>query len=216
LVLLLLTKEKLLGILEGNRRIRKSPEPDLTVTSFKKGLEIWNAEPVRNFFFNRSLCWDPQYEVAVFIPCSAWKPYPYSQSHKCGYLRALRPALNKIDLFVVSEPMGIVPYYYSDEYPAESYDYDPYCFFIGKLRNPLARKSLEAFVDRLAIWIGKYDSRYSKRILMLPRSWHLKVFTKALHKLNIPPEHYLTITMKGRPSNSVESMRDQLHTAGLY
>jgi len=212
----LLRVEKLLAILDTNLRTRKSPVPSLTVTSFKKGPKIWNLKPVKKFFFEKSLKWVPRNDVAVFIPCSAWKPYPYSQSHKYGYLKALRPALEKIDLFVVSEPMGIVPYCYSDEYPVDSYEYDPYDFFIGKLRNPLVRRSLEVFIDRLAMWIKKYHNKYEKRILILPKSWHLKVFKKALRKLATPQDQYIVIAITGRASNSVEEMQKQLQNVGLY
>jgi len=165
---------------------------ELKVASFEKGVEIWNAEPVKRFFFEKSMRWIPRSDTAVFVPCSAWKPYPYSQSHKSGYLKALRPTLKRIDLFVVSEPMGIVPYCYSDEYPVDRYDYNPYDFFIGKTSNPLAKKSLQIFVDRLALWIKEYHDRYKRRILILPKSWHLKVFRKALKKLHIPDQRYLT------------------------
>ena len=216
MVVCLLRVEKLLAILDTNLRTRKSPVPSLTVTSFKKGPKIWNLKPVKKFFFEKSLKWVPRNDVAVFIPCSAWKPYPYSQSHKYGYLKALRPALEKIDLFVVSEPMGIVPYCYSDEYPVDSYEYDPYDFFIGKLRNPLVRRSLEVFIDRLAMWIKKYHNKYEKRILILPKSWHLKVFKKALRKLATPQDQYIVIAITGRASNSVEEMQKQLQNVGLY
>jgi len=212
----LLTIEKLLAILENDCRVRKSPVSSLTVTSFKKGPKIWNLKPVKKFFFEKSLKWVPRNDVAVFIPCSAWKPYPYSQSHKYGYLKALRPALEKIDLFVVSEPMGIVPYCYSDEYPVDRYDYDPNRFFIGKLRKPLVRKALEIFTDRLAMWIKKYHNKYKKRILILPKSWHLKVFKKALRKLGVPQDQYIVIAMSGRASNSVEEMQRQLQNISLY
>lgn len=42
----LLTAEKLSVILENDFRIRKSPLPDLTVTSFEEASEIWDFDPV--------------------------------------------------------------------------------------------------------------------------------------------------------------------------
>ena len=212
----MLTVKKLLAILEDNERKRKPPLQNLTVKCFGQGLEIWNIEPVKKFFFEKSMRWVPRNKVAVFIPCSAWKPYPYSQSHKYGYLKALKPALDRIDLFVVSEPMGIVPYCYSDEYPVDSYDYNPYDFFIGKVRDPLVRRSLEVFTDRLAMWIKKYHDKYQKRVLILPKSWHLKVFKKALRKIGIPEDQYFIVAMGGRASSSVQQMQEQLQKIGLY
>jgi len=212
----LLTIEKLISIIQSNQRVRTPPAPDLTVTSFEKGLNIWDLEIVKRFFFEKSMKWIPKSDTAVFIPCSAWKPYPYSQSHKHGYLRALRPAIEMIDLFVVSEPMGIVPYCYSDEYPVDSYDYDPYKFFIGKLRNKLAKESIQIFIERVATWVREYHDKYRRRILILPKSWHFKVYAKALSRLDIPLDQYKVVTMKGRASNSLRTMREQLQSIGLF
>ena len=49
----MLTVDDLLEIVENHRKIRKKSSPDLTVTSFEKGYEIWNYEPVKKFFFRK-------------------------------------------------------------------------------------------------------------------------------------------------------------------
>ena len=190
---------------------KRHPNPDLTVASFEEGVRIWNHPDVMRFFEEISLKWNPKHDYAFFVPCSATKPYPISNSHRRGYLKALLPILDRIDLFVVSEPMAIVPYCFSDEYPIHSYDYDPYRFFIGKLLDqPLARTALDIFVQRIARWLKKYDEKYSKKILMLPKTWHLKVFRRSMRASGIDEKSYHIVTMRGRAAHSAEFMSRQL------
>jgi hypothetical protein len=205
----LLTNEKLRSIVAGSERYRKPPSSELTVHNFEEGVEIWDNEDVKNFFFNKSMKWRPKNEIAVFLPCSACKPYPYSDSHRDGYLKALLPYLDRIDLFVVSEPMGIVPYFYSDEYPVDSYEYNPYKFFIGKQDNPLVEKALQIFISRLALWIKKFHELYELRILALPKSWHLKVFKRSLSEVKIAIDQYKIVSLSGRARNSLSELKIQ-------
>lgn len=206
----MLTLKKLREIVVSKIRIKTKPVDELVVKSFEDGVKIWNNEDVKSFFFTKAMTWQPINEIAVFLPCSAWKPYPYSPSHKYGYLKALLPYLHLIDIFVVSEPMTVVPYIYSDEYPVNSYDYNPNEFFMGKLRNPLVMKARSIFTARLSTWIKKYHKLYSVRILILPKSWHLKIFHEALIKAKISNKDYDVISLSGRASNSVSSFQKQL------
>ena len=120
--------------METRIKVKKEPDPKLVVTSFKEGLEIWNHPDVLGFYNEKAMKWTPQNDTAVFLPCAAHKPYFHSQSHSQGYLKALVPYFDQIDINVISEPMGVVPYCYADTYPIDSYEYNPYDFFIGKLR----------------------------------------------------------------------------------
>lgn len=90
-------------------RKKKEPSTELTVHNLEEGVGIWENPDVKTFFIQKSMNWQPKNRIAVFLPCSAWKPYPYSDSHRDGYLKALLPYFDIIDLFVVSEPMGVVP-----------------------------------------------------------------------------------------------------------
>jgi predicted RNA-binding protein len=208
----MLSVDNIISILENDLKEKRRPSAELTVNSFEDGVEIWNHKDVIDFYQGRAMKWQPRYDTAVFLPSSASKPYPYSPSHKKGYLRALLPILKQIDLFVVSEPMVIVPYCYSDEYPVHSYDYNHYKFYIGKLSNPLARESRDIFVDRLSSWISKYHEKYSKKILILPTSWHLKIFKSALRKTTFSINDYHVIRIPGRPNTEFSSkgIRKQL------
>ncbi|MEM2889641.1 MAG: DUF5591 domain-containing protein [Candidatus Bathyarchaeia archaeon] len=208
----MITTEQIKQILDSNVRIREQPIEKLIVKSFEDALRIWHDPDVLDFYENKAMKWRPKHDVSVFIPCSAWKPYFYSQSHKNGYLKALRPYIDTIDLFVVSEPMAIVPYCYSDEYPVKSYDYDPNRYFIGKLSNPLAKQALSIFTERLGRWITKYDSRYSRKVLVLPKNWHLKVFLKASKNAGIPTGEYRIASLSGRPIQSVNHISKQVET----
>ncbi|MGB9693401.1 MAG: DUF5591 domain-containing protein [Fervidobacterium sp.] len=208
----MITPDRLKQIVNSSRREREQPIEKLTVKSFEDALRIWNDPDILDFYENKAMKWQPKHDIAVFVPCSAWKPYFYSQSHKDGYLKALLPYLDSIDLFVVSEPMVIVPYCYSNEYPAKSYDYDPNKFFIGKLANPLAKQALNIFIERLSKWIKKYNNRYSKKILILPKSWHLKIFLKALKHADIDAKEYNIVSMKGRAFQSVNNIHQQVET----
>jgi len=206
----MITSEQLKRIVNSNIRKRELPVNKLTVKTFEDGLRIWNDVDILNFFENKAMKWQPKHDVAIFIPCSAWKPYFYSMSHKNGYLKVLISYIDVIDLFVVSEPMAIVPYCYSDEYPVKNYDYNPNQFFIGKLSNPLVRQALNIFIERLSRWISKYHKQYSKRILILPKSWHLKVFLKVLLRSNISSKDYHILSLCGRSFQSTESLTKQI------
>jgi len=206
----MITSEQLKRIVNSNIRKRELPVNKLTVKTFEDGLRIWNDVDILNFFENKAMKWQPKHDVAIFIPCSAWKPYFYSMSHKNGYLKVLISYIDVIDLFVVSEPMAIVPYCYSDEYPVKNYDYNPNQFFIGKLSNPLVRQALNIFIERLSRWISKYHKQYSKRILILPKSWHLKVFLKVLLRSNISSEDYHILSLCGRSFQSTETLTKQI------
>lgn len=208
----MITTEQIKRIITENIRKREPPVDKLTVKSFEDGLRIWNDPDVLNFYENKAMKWQPKHDTAVFIPCSAWKPYFYSMSHKNGYLKALLPYIDIIDLFVVSEPMAIVPYCYSDEYPVKNYEYNPNQFFIGKLSNPLVRQALNIFIERLSRWITKYHRQYSKRILILPKSWHLKVFLKALKRAGISANEHDIVSLSGRAFQSIDTLAWQIET----
>lgn len=105
---------------------------------------------------------------------------------------------------------SIVPYCYSDEYPVNSYDYNPYDYFMGRLGEPLAQQALQIFVSRLALWIKKFHQLYYVRVLLLPKSWHLKIFKKALAKSVIALDEYEIVYLSGRARNSVPELKKQL------
>lgn len=196
----------LLEFLDGRRQYaRVLPSKDLVVSSNEEGVRIWDHKDVKGFFVNKAMTWKPSAENAVFIPCAWAKPYLISSSHRQGYLQALQPFLDRIDLFVVSEPMTIVPYCYSDEYPIAYYDFNPYNFDSDSARA--------IFMDRVGTWIQKYHPRYKKRILILTWQYREK-FLQTLSRVQIPHTEYLIVSFQGSPENGQNptAIRDQVQS----
>ncbi len=151
----------------------------------------------------RQLSVDPTENEAV-------KAISIQLENRGGYLKALEPYLDDLDIFVVSESLGVVPYCYSDTYPVTSYDYDPYSFFINHLSNLKAQNSREVFVERVSKWLTKYHPKYRKKILMLPKSWHLKIYRNAVKKASLNWGEYEIVSLTGRAHMCTEYMRKQL------
>jgi predicted RNA-binding protein len=178
---------------------------ELTATSFEKAMDLWNHPDVTNFFFGESLKFEAGSDTAIFLPCSKKKPYSTSPTHKHGYLEMVAPYRDEVDLLVVSEPMGIVPYCLHKSYPANAYEYDPYKFFIGKLSNPLARTARLIFIHRVHLWLEKYQESYSQWITILP-SWHSSIFYGAAGGLAHGPVIF-EIHLTGRPTSHLVQRR---------
>lgn len=60
-------------------------------------------------------------DVALFIPCSAKKPYSSSKSHK-RLIEAIRPFRNGIHEIILTSPISTVPRDLEDTYPPKFYD----------------------------------------------------------------------------------------------
>ena len=206
----MLTNDQLVKIVSGKLRSEFRPNKELTVNSLEEGVKIWSHHDVIQLWEKVVMKWKPLNQTAVLIPCSAKKPYPYSKSHRDGYLPALLPYLSRLDLFAMSEPMGIVPYRYADEYPVNSYEYDPHKFFMGKLNDPKVQRALKLFHSRVADWVKKYHYMYDKKILVLPRSWHLKVFREGVKLSGCSINDYSIVTLPGRPQHHVNAISQSL------
>ena len=60
-------------------------------------------------------------QIALFIPCSARKPYSRSQSHR-RLNEAIRPFRNEIQEVILTSPVALVPRDLEDAYPPRFYD----------------------------------------------------------------------------------------------
>jgi len=114
--------------------------------------------------------------VAVLIPCAQEKPYRESRSHADGYLPALED--KNVDVWVVSEPMGVIPYEWSDEYPNDSYDFAP------KHVKGEARRIL---VERIAAWLDRFGDGYDEIYLALS-GHHMAMVLDAASQTEADPE----------------------------
>lgn len=131
-------------------------QPTFVVRSVEDGIDVMNhPDIVKNW--KKSLRIKPKHSRAVLIPCAATKPFPEAPSHKHGYLKALQ---NKgVDIYVVSEPLGIIPYKWSRTYPNDDYDFPPK-YVKGDGRDLL--------VSRFKGWYDKVGKKYDKIYLALP------------------------------------------------
>ncbi len=98
-----------------------------------------------------------KHRTAVLVPCAKTKPFRQSPSHRLTYCPAVEG--KDVDLWAVSEPMGVIPYGWSDEYPNDAYDFDPR-HVKGDVRDQL--------VGRIRNWMEKQGPKYSRIFLALP------------------------------------------------
>lgn len=138
----------------------------------------------------RALKWKPKHKVAVLVPCSQTKPYYESPSHKHGYLPALEGL--PVDVFVVSEPMGVVPYAWAGEYPNESYEFAP---------KHLKGQARDLLIHRIGQWVDKVGPKYNIVVAALP-GHHSRLLEAALKDREDPGFglQYATISQCRRPS----------------
>jgi hypothetical protein len=118
----------------------------------------------------KSLRWKRKNSVAVLVPCASTKPYRESPSHRLTYLPALEG--KKVDVWVVSEPMGVFPYQWSDKYPNDAYEFAPK-FVRGEVREQL--------VERVRAWLERHGKKYKRVFLALP-GHHMAIVCDAANK----------------------------------
>jgi predicted RNA-binding protein len=126
------------------------------VRSVSQGLSVIQHKDITDNW-KKSLKVKPKSKIAVLLPCAATKPFSESPSHKHGYLKALGD--KKVDLYIVSEPLGIVPKQWETKYPNADYDYPP------KYLKGEARKLLS---ERIGEWFSKVYPKYDKVYSALP------------------------------------------------
>lgn len=160
-------------VYKSRQSFRKNP-PYFRVRSPRQGLRaIKHPLIVKNR--KKAHRFKPKHKKAVLVPCAGTKPFPEAPSHKHGYLKGLKG--KKLDLFVVSEPLGIVPYAWSREYPQTGYDFPP------KHLRGAARAEL---VDRIGDWFCLVAPKYQEVYLALP-GHHLRLVNDALARFDPVP-----------------------------
>lgn len=142
--------------IRSNLQSRGSFNKNFIVRSIRQGKRVIE-HPIITKNWKKSLRVKPKYKKAVLIPCAATKPFPQSPSHKHGYLEALKD--KNVDIYVVSEPLGIVPYSWSRNYPNDAYDFPP------KFLKDQARSLL---IDRFSKWNDRVGKKYNQIYLALP------------------------------------------------
>jgi len=119
--------------------------------------------------FDPRICGKP---YAVIMPCSSIKPYRLSPTH-----RILDSTLSQnnveqyVQVYILSEPMILVPRELDIYYPFSNYEYPP-----GELLFQYRKQ----FVDVLSSLIPKLEY-HRKIVVVLPRH-HLSIFLDAVKK----------------------------------
>ena len=110
-------------------------------------------------------------KIALFTPCSNIKPIPRSFMN-----RKIDAILRKygisiiVDRYIVSEPLGIIPYSQAYLFPAAHYDYPP---------DKLTAREKELYINIVASVLKKISKHYDFIIYSLPRK-HKEIFEQAL------------------------------------
>jgi uncharacterized protein DUF5591 len=153
---------------------RPNPAPRWRVRSARQGLNaIKHPEITRNY--RAALRFKPKHRVAVLLPCAQTKPFNEAPSYTGGYLRALEG--KKADLWVVSEPLGVVPFAWSEKFPNAHYDFPP---------KHLTGEAHDLLAERVARWFKTVAPKYSKVVIALP-GHHARLVEKALGLLDRRP-----------------------------
>jgi hypothetical protein len=173
---------------EGMRETRGLPLPDhffqppprghrakrfFGVKSPAQGLKVIK-HPDITANWEKSLRWKPTQRTAVLLPCAATKPFPDAPSHKAGYLEAI--GNKKVDLFVVSEPLGIIPYSWSRKWPNDAYDFPP---------EHLRGAAFDLLAQRMGKWFDRVGKKYDKIYLALP-AHHSRLIKAAIGDRKVP------------------------------
>ena len=151
---------------------RPGRDPELIVRAIADGVRVLN-HPAIVEQHARSLEVESRHSDAVLVPCARTKPFPRAPSHARGYLPALRGL--PVDVWVVSEPVGVIPYEWSPRYPNAHYDFPP---------ERLVGEARDILVDRIAAWLTAVGSKYRSIHLALPRH-HMSLVNDAIRRANV-------------------------------
>jgi len=113
--------------------------------------------------------------VALVLPCTRIKPYRISATHRLAEARIRKLGIEPfVDVYILSEPMALVPRELDIYYPFANYDYDP------KLLSDEHREMLIGIVAKI---LSKFDV-YKHVIAVLPRH-HRKIFESSVLRAGI-------------------------------
>ncbi len=112
-----------------------------------------------------------QRRYALILPCSSVKPYRLSPTHQIVEKRLSNSyAHNKIQVYVLSEPMILVPRELDIYYPFANYDYPP---------KELDQKHRNMFIEILSNVLKKLE--YHKHIVAFLPKHHMNILQNALY-----------------------------------
>lgn len=156
-------------------------------------------------------------KILVLLPCSAKKPYSFSESHKY-FIENIQssPNPNVVHELIVTSPLGVVPRELELTYPASNYDI-PVTGIWDEDEKLMIRKQLKAFLN-----INKYDSiiihlpneltKFIKDLILNPiftcidKPSSKKSLKKLSSVLNIETSKYEKITNQTRNFENIKSL----------
>ena len=115
--------------------------------------------------------------IALFLGCTLHKPYSKSFMHKkiIGLIQK-HNLDDKVQQFIIGEPLVICPREWENRYPAAHYEFHP---------NELTKKGKKIFIHRLRIFIEKAVQMHEIFIVFAPNH-HKEIFLKAARGLVDP------------------------------
>ena len=154
--------EKLMSVPPGVIILRSSVDGDL----FKHPhVALWHR------FLLEYFTPEPK-PLALILPCTGVKPYRLSPTHRIADSRIARLGLESVvSIYVISEPMVLVPRELDIYYPFANYDYPP---------NHLSLESRRIFVDILSRVIRKL--RIHRAIVAVLPQHHRSILLEALER----------------------------------
>jgi len=132
-------------------------------------VELWHR--FLRDIFNPRICLR---EKALILPCSGIKPYRLSATHRVAESIIDRYGLrDSIQVYILSEPMIIVPRELDIYYPFANYDYPP---------RELDGFYRDMFIELLSIVIPRLR-HYKKIVAILPKH-HKNILLKSIERAN--------------------------------
>jgi predicted RNA-binding protein len=124
------------------------------------GDKLFNNPHVLDFYQNVIDEWSSTKKIALLLGCSKSKPYSDSMMHKKiqGLIKKHQYD-EKIQQYIIGEPLIAVPREWEKKFPAANYEFPP---------DEMTEKGRKIFVNRLKIFIKKVSKMHNQFIIFTP------------------------------------------------
>jgi len=176
--------EELMSIRPGEIVLRNSPQRNLFEHPH---VELWHRFLLSNIPLNPA-------PYALILPCTRRKPYRISATHRLAEERIRRLGLeNLVDVYIMSEPMVLVPRCLDIYYPFANYEYPP---------QELDSTHRSKFVDILSRVVKNLVSAYRLIVAVLPRH-HASIFVEAVSRAVVKQSRITVVSYAPLPFRSI-------------
>jgi predicted RNA-binding protein len=141
------------------------------------GDELFNNPHVLDFYQSVIDEWSSTKKIALLMACSKSKPYSNSMMHKKvqGLIKKHQYE-ERIQQYIIGEPLIAVPREWEEKYPAANYEFPP---------NEMTEKGRKIFVNRLKIFIKKISNMHDQFIIFTPNH-HRQIILESVNSLIDP------------------------------